>query len=838
MPIVKRVSDITPSGFHLLGGKAKGLIWLQKQGFSVPEFLVIPGDHIEQILPKDFSFDPESYQKMILSENYAHFLENELKSLDPQWFSSVAVRSSAIGEDGAADSFAGIHDSVLNVNGLEDLRKAIQKVMISAVSPVALKYREQRGQKENRILMSVVIQKMVKAQKAGVAFGYNPTTGDVREVWISYTDGLADKLVSGEIDAQEFVFRQNQKCEDSLLQEVGEITQKISQQKNFPQDVEWAHDGQKLWLVQARAVTADIHTLSEEITVFDNSNIQESYCGVTTPLTFTYASMAYTRVYEQLMRLMKMSEDEIVEARWSIRNMLGYVEGRVYYNINNWYRGLLYMPSFGKRKEEMEDMMGLENPVEFIQNQDLSRWEKIKRLPRMIRLYIYMIYKFARMDHWVKDFDETFWSIYRTVDQRQLYKKNDFEIFNMIRFYQDKFLEKWGIPVLNDTKVMMAMGSVKRMLAKFNAEHDLKSIAYGMEIESVRPTLEIHRLSKVVGNNKTLKDLFMATRGDHLIETLRVFYPEVHQQVETYIDLYGDRCMGELKLETVTIRQDPEILFSMIRNYLLNGLDQKENLFGIHDTENAVFQSVAAQMNSFKKWLFKIRTERLKKSIAQREMMRLHRTRNFGLMRSLYLELGKRWKSRKIIGNHRDIFYLTYDEIFEIGCGRMSTRGIQSLIAQRQQEAQIYEKSKPAPQVHVKFPPSFSQTKPSEPLKNSSKTLKGLACSQGIVEGEVKFVRTPEDAQELSGKILLAERTDPGWTPLFAIIKGVIVERGSMLSHSSVIAREMGLPAVVSVPHVTSLLKDGDWIRLNGNDGTIEILQRQPSREGQPAVQI
>lgn len=819
--------EIGPLHLKQIGGKASGLLWLRSQGVQVPRFYVIPADQFES-----------TSTSQSLSEQISQCLD-----LHPQLFNQpMAVRSSGLEEDGSEDSFAGIHLTELNVIGKENLVQSICRVFLSARQEMALNYRQQKGLQSKNLGQAVILQEMVAAEAAGVSFGVDLQTGCKSSAWISCTQGLGESLVSGEVNGVDFVYDslaadkslQKVSPEDSsarfneeFLAQVGQKTLLFSKMKAKPQDIEWAYDKKTLWFLQIRPVTSEVIEKSLPTLVFDNSNIQESYCGVTTPLTFTYAVKAYSKVYTKLMQLMQLPDHEIKQAEWSLENMLGYINGRVYYNINNWYAGLLYFPSFGKRKEEMENMMGLDQPVDFVQGHQLSAMQKFSRLPRMMKLIANMIYRFARIDHYVHDYDQWFWKLYKKADIQGVYALSEFEIYEKIRLYQDLFVEKWGIPVLNDTKVMMDMGKVKRTLEKYNFGEELKSVIYGSEIESLQPTLEIHRLSKIFSAKIELKSVLFEQKGPELLKTLELFYPQEHSEIKNYIDLYGDRCMGELKLETITPRQDSEIIFSLIRQFIQSGQNEKINLFKNHClSTDEVFKTVIEKMSPLEVFFFRRNVKALKKSVAAREKMRLHRSRNFGLMRALYLALGKKWATRKLLQSERDIFYLTHDEVFQIGAGKMATLNLKDLVDLRRKGLEGLEEDVMPAQIKISFPALYIHQNIAQPSDSQLLNFKGLPCSQGVIEGEIAFVREAKDIVDLKGKILLAERTDPGWTPLFAMINGVIIERGSMLSHSAVIAREMGIPAVIGISNITKILKNGDWVRLDGYNGTVEIKSR------------
>lgn len=861
--MLTKLNEVNPSNLFDFGGKAEGLIWLSKNGYSVPEFYLISHLYVIDLLKKSEIFSPKDFE--IKNEILFDLILNDLHSLAKQnsffieW-KDLAIRSSDINEDGSQDSFAGIHQSILNVNGIINVAHAIRQVIESFYGTTALQYRSLRNLNAENIRPAIIIQKMVKPLFSGVAFTNHPLMTQRDSVWISATQGLGDQLVSGLVSGDEFVFESgelkkikihNGDFSESVLINLAEACLKISHQRQQPQDIEWAFDGKQIWYLQSRFITVHWEKYESKSIIFDNSNIQESYCGVTTPLTFSFASVCYQLVYSQLMKFMFMSEEEINNAQLNLKYMLGLVNGRIYYNINNWYAGLMYLPSFGKRKKEMEEMMGLEKSVDFVHDHVLSLNEKVKRVPRMIKLVIVMIIRFIRINDLVEEFDKWFWKLYNSAEIQNIYLLSECEVFEKIKYFQDKFLEKWAIPVLNDTKVMMDMGSVKRILQKYKYEEEFKALIAGAEIESTLPTIELHLLSKEFACNSDIEQILFNYRSFDVLRSLELFYPELYYKVISYINKYGDRSMGELKLETVTMRQEPEVLFNLIRQYIQSGLHLKSEIMKQNhqiDSQSLNMNKILIQMNYWDRFKIKFKIKSLKKSIAAREKMRFHRTRNFGLMRELYLALGEKWSKRQLLKSKRDIFYLTHQEIFDIGSGKITTLSINELITIRKRDFEYFKSLNTPGQVKLNFPPispyihnernlafdsHFTDNVSQLSLETQSHQFqskniwKGLPASQGEVVGEVIFVSELSEASNISGKILLAERTDPGWTPLFALVKGVIVEKGSLLSHSAIIAREMGIPSVIAIPSITSILKTGDQIRLDGSHGTIERISKE-----------
>jgi pyruvate,water dikinase len=232
--------------------------------------------------------------------------------------------------------------------------------------------------------------------------------------------------------------------------------------------------------------------------------------------------------------------------------------------------------------------------------------------------------------------------------------------------------------------------------------------------------------------------------------------------------------------------------------------------------------------------------------VRDRENLRFERTRVFGRVRRIFVELGRRLYSLDLLGDPRDIFYVELDEALGLVEGTTTTTDLKGLVAVRRAEFARYRAEEPppdrfetrgvvsiaverlrrAPVVRV-APGGESNTDEA----GDSEDRTGIGCCPGIVRGPVRVVRDPKHAELRPGEILVAERTDPGWILLFAAAAGVLVERGSVLSHSAIVARELGIPTIVAIPGVTAWLSDGDVVELDGSSGVVRKLANATTEE-------
>ena len=872
-----------------LGGKASGLLHLEAQGAQVPPFLVVAPEVFYRHLPKaewdaflaeQATVDPEKPQQTYpaaeklceaimdgaLDDAVTGALEAGLGKIPSKHY---AIRSSMLGEDSAEHSFAGQLESFLFQESVDDVKKSIKRCWCSALQPRVLAYRSRAGLKPEDIRVAVVVQRMINSEVSGVLFTVHPQTGHRSRLLVSAAWGQGEGIVSGSCNTDEFVWdkskgelehtvadkdtifiadpkahsgtREESTPEDkrhirclteAQLDTLGKRAAHLEEAFGYPLDIEWALEGGEFYFVQARPITALPEAPNEDgpLVVWDNSNIQESYCGVTTPMTFTYAQRGYLSAYQQTMEAMGIPQEEIEAATPWLRNLLGIIRGRVYYNINNWYKGLTVLPSFGQNKEDMEEMMGLKDPVDFVEDMNLTFWEKVQKLPRLLKTLYRMLKGFRDLKHTVPIFQDNF---EQHASKLSIDKIKDMSFSQLMQLNEDlrvNVQEKWHTPIVNDFYVMMSTGALRRFLAKQGLDNPIQLqnhlLAGEPGIESTEPTKVLVGLADTLrADPEFMKQIENQTDGE-IFDALLAHSPETKKIIDHYIYRYGDRVMGELKLETETLREDPAFLIQILKNYLYNDkltlkkLEEQEQKLR-RTAEEKVFNHISG----FSKGKAQKLMKRMRDAVKNRENMRLTRTRAFGLSRAIYRALGQRLVDAGKLDDLNDIFYLTVDELEMYHEGRSICTDLRGLTKVRRAEFESYEEKD--------LPHHFStvgavyhgnryvysgkiEIDPDAPI------LHGLGCYPGKVKAPIQLIFKPEEAKDLDGKILCTVRTDPGWAPLFPSVSGILVERGSTLSHSAVVARELGIPAVVNIPGLTELLDDKEEVTMDGDLGTVE----------------
>ncbi|MDH4233213.1 MAG: PEP-utilizing enzyme, partial [Nitrospirota bacterium] len=215
-------------------------------------------------------------------------------------------------------------------------------------------------------------------------------------------------------------------------------------------------------------------------------------------------------------------------------------------------------------------------------------------------------------------------------------------------------------------------------------------------------------------------------------------------------------------------------------------------------------------------------------AIKNRENQRFARAEAYSLVRDLIRAIGRNWHAKGILESPDDIFYLEIEEVWSFTNGTSTCTNLQQLINVRRREFEAYRLSNPEDHIET-YGEVYANTdifgKENVPDKEEA-ILSGTGCCRGIVEKKVQVIFKPDSSVRLNGEIMVAKQTDPGWVVLFPSVSGLIIEKGSMLSHSAIVAREMGIPTVVGVKNATRILRTGDTVRLNGGNGEIKIVQK------------
>ena len=881
-----------------IGKKAQNLLELAANGFNVPHFSVITNRYFKEIILKEIEMynqeagnnDEIKDWEAIFSGNTERKIENIIRIIKNHKIkeefekeienalneeSYYAVRSSSIEEDSSNFSFAGQFETYLYVKK-ENMLEKIKEVWISSFSNHVMKYRKE-GKINNEInVPAVIIQEMVNSEKAGVGFSVNPVNNNYDEVVISGTYGLGTSIVDGDENGDLFIYNKKTKeikkeirtkkirqvldfenkkikteeinieeeiLNDSEICELGENIINIEKYYGKPQDMEWAFEKEKLYILQSRPITTLEKTDKKTYNtiIWDNSNIVESYPEITLPLTFSFIRKAYSDVYKRFSEITGVPA-KVVESYQDIYdNMLGLLKGRVYYNLINWYKLLMLFPNSKGNSKFMEQMMGVKKELsEENLNENLLEAEgkmtgfekfrnKLEKYKAGFTLFMNMFLIEKKAEKFYKIIDENL-----NGKNSDLSNKNIKELKKYYKFLENKFLKNWEIPIINDFLVMVWFGLSKKMAEKyikddFEKAHNTLIAQEGNSMISVEPSKYIKKMSLMIKNDKSLKDEIrniINKNEKSLIEIFKLTQnAEFNSTLNEYMEKFGDRTVHELKLEAPTLREEPLFLIKMIYSLSITENVQEHAKRNILEEQKKIYDSL--KINPIKKYLLKKTLFYAKKFIRLRENLRYERTKVFGTVRKIMKKMGVHLKNNNLINNEKDVFYLTVDEIFGLVDGSIIDVDLKKLIELRKEEYKKYETEAILPDRFLTrgfLGENFYYEDLAGNSQLDENTLQGTGCSKGIIKGKVKIVLNPMDTQVEDGDIVVTKSTDPSWVMVFPLLKGLIVEKGSLLSHSAIISREMNIPAIVGVQGATSILKTGDMVQFDGSTGIIKKL--------------
>lgn len=770
---------------------------MQQAGICIPSFVVVDFDEViqnQEVLQEDLKrFVAEKHPDLNVWSTLLkkHLLDcYKAKPIDVL-YQKVAVRSSCNVEDGKSDSFAGVFESFLNVDP-NDIETFIIQCLQSLYSVKALEYMMLKEIDVRNVKMHVIIQTMIDAEYSGICFSSNPI-GILNEAVITVAKGLGDDVVLDRVETTSYYYNLYDQVyyydgfedlleKDMILKIIHEIKRIQEALKLKYVDVEFCFKENQLYILQARPITS---ISDETIYILDNSNIVESYPGISLPLTDSFARLIYTGVFKGVSKRV-LKDDKLSEKFNDVySNMVSSMNGRMYYQIHNWYKLLQFLPMSHKIIPVWQEMLGVKSKDYPLKDLQLPWISKAKT-------YFHFLYELFKTPKAMKKLDTTFQTIYQSFQKQNLEKLSLAELKVLFDDIKEQLLEYWDITLLNDMYAFIFTGLLKRRLKKkYPDQYNEKVVSFisGIsQIESLKPI-------------QSLVKLAILKHEQHV---------DFFSHYQEYLALYGDRCIEELKLESVTFKVNPKLLDEKIEDYCKD-----------MDKLYALEKQLARQEVSKPKGMF---VKRALLGIENREKSRLNRTRIFGMVRAICLSFAQKLQALNIIEKKEDIFYLSLQEMFDLITNQEDKKHI------IQQRKDMYERYKQLPSYSRLILTDLHVSKTfksihSHVVSKEVDYLYGQANYAKDVEGCVVVVE-PGKEVDVKDKIIVARMTDPGWVFLLTQCKGIIVEKGSLLSHTAIISRELKIPAIVAVEGVMEVLKDGDYVALDSKNGIVKIMAR------------
>ncbi|RKH70352.1 phosphoenolpyruvate synthase [Corallococcus interemptor] len=786
----------------------------------------------------------------------------------------VAVRASVVGraleesEDSETDPFAGVSSTFLYVRR-DTLLNRIRRCWASAYTPEGLIYRLAQGRDVRGLMVAVGVQRMIPGRRSFVAFTCDPKTTERRTLVVAghgIGEGVVQEKVgvdhyfihpeTGHIDRQ-LGHKADMLCEnpepggelvrrpvpehlrdapcltDEELRRLATLAKDIERSFGMPQDIEgtFTEDG-TLHVLQARPIAFDFR----KIRVWGCGNVSESFPGVTTPLTYSLASYFYEVIFYDLLRRMKGADARALHDQTpAFQNMLGFIDGRVYHSLSNLMHVNGINPFIAATSmRDLEDVL----------QRDASL---VIRLPGhresfpSTASYAYALGRSALgalsvTATFQRDFEafETWWKqTLAGLRALPVEKEDPLVLIHHFRRVWTEVGNWWGLTLINHWYINSCFGLARRLLLKWTGE-DPSALLVGLMCGG-KPDAGTHALlsavalAEMVRADPALAKRFNEGEAEALWKSIDKgeVPPGVARAFREHLSEFGDRGVQELNMERPNLRDTPWELVRVVQSYARTSVTREELRASdrARRTEAEAQLSTLLQGHPLRKLAIEQLLEKLRTVIGLRETSRFWRGQLFGFSKKVFAALGQRMTERGVLAAPLDVHYLTMREVLDHFEGRSVTRNLGELAKLRRREQQDNQGRQPPRDFTTVGSVADGIPRVVEAASDDTSLFKGIGSSAGIVEGNARIVLDPGAVGNL-GKddILIAKETDPGWLFLMLASGGIVVERGSMLSHTAIAGRKFGIPTVVGVANATTRIPDGARVRVDGSTGTVTLV--------------
>ena len=861
--------------------KARHLEILEEQGFPVPKFILVSEN--EEV---NLSFSKKEY--FAVRSNFSSEDSGE-HSFAGQFLTRLNVKREKVKEavEEVFASYAGSleYKEKANRGKTEYDLKQQDKAEQNENTERQENAERQEDTEQKKAVSSgetVLIQEMLFPEKSGVLFTKNPK-GILSEMVVVLGQGLGDKVVEDQENVLtyhyfpgECLYREGYGVRQTVEEEISKeavsqkeklqgfgleedelktlfsLGERIEQLFQKPMDIEFAIEKGKVYILQAREITTlDMHLPAR---ILDNSNISESFPGICLPLSESFAGEMYSGIFTSLGR--RFLGKKVSSYEELFQRMVGGFSGRMYYEISSWYDILRLLPFSGKIIPVWQGMLG-------ISNEEISFSKKKPSFFLKCRIALLFCYYFIVSQRKMKELDKFFQERYASYSKRVEEEEEAQELYRIFWEMKEDLLREWDITLMND-------------MVSFISTH-----LYGKKtvfsLETMKPVRALSALKAVAGKHgldseeyRREKKKYISAYGDRIEGELKL-ETRTYRSNEELLDRWIlDSLETEETEESRLIETEkPESLdllemeHSFRKAYGEKDSFEKDSIetdCSEKDCEETSRMEKSSEQKPRKSFLYRL----AESSCNNREISRLHRTRCFGLMRRIVDKIGE-----KTIGF--DVYYLSLNELKEF---LFSGKDFSLKIAREKELRKAYEKlpvlsrvkllgkvdrDPLAGEIRVLSYESFkekgniegqieklgkdgmlgntghirqmekAEKKDKEAGNVKTRVFFGRGVSKGIFRGEVLKIKSLQEvrAMEAKGKILLSYSTDPGWFPYLNMAEGLITERGSLLSHSAILARELEKPAVVNIPHIMEELQSGDIVEIDGDLGICSVIKQK-----------
>ena len=868
------------------GAKACRLAEMQRLGFSVPDGLVISGllfnqtvqqpqlrtfieSHLCDLNVGDLTQIANAASAIAtriatirLPESFLEDLNNMASSMLDQ--GPVAVRSSACGEDSEDAAFAGQLDTFLGIKTLPSLHEAILKCWASYWSHRVIAYQLSRD--IHLKSMGVIIQQQVDAKYSGVLFTRNVQSPDADQLVLESCEGLGEQLVSGHITPSCLVTDSNGNPVDSIpavatkadpqtkvesqipsktVQQLVKTGRELESHFSHPQDIEWSMDqADAIQILQSRPIT----TISKpgRCVTWSNANVNENFPDPICPLLYSIAADGYYHYFRNMALAFGVAQSRIDTMEHPLRNIIGTHGGRMYYNLSNIHAVLRAVPFGEFLADAFNQFVGSESTT---RDRRVPSWKSLSRsrlaeFRELITITKKAGRRFRHLEAGVARFEATVDEFAADSDPANLQNLDSQQLLSLWRRFLN-IRSHWTDAAMADAASMIYYRLTGMFLSReFTSEEEqamVNRLLSGLcDIVSGLPTEKLWDLSRKIRASERLSRSFTNRTPEEIWKQIQQdeSLSDIHLDLQTFLDNWGFRCSGELMLTTASYQEVPSSLMPVLASFVeLEGPSPREHLETQQERRRTTTETILKELE--KKWLHSLLPyprkshvaswllRRTQRSVACRERARLKQALLYSRLRRIALAIGEHLTKDRYLTRNDDIFFLTHREVEDLLCGASMLPGsTDKLTDLRRAELEELGKFQPPDRLEL---PAGKYWQPIDSSDNNNQRggqwNEGMGVSGGKIVGRAVVLTSPDQFAKVSkGDILVTRQTDPGWGPILFLVRGLVMERGGMLSHGAILAREYGIPTVVGIDDATQRINTGDTIEIDGDRGRVDVL--------------
>jgi pyruvate,water dikinase len=854
----------------LMGGKGANLGELSAAGFPVPRGFGVTADaycsflECNRLEPKireiaaamnfdnheQVAADTEKIRSLLNASPIPAALVEEIGQAYARLGadSLVAIRSSSSVPDIGVSSFPGMMDTFYNIRGLDQLLEYIKLCWTSVWTARAAANRWNKGIDHFAVHVCALVQQMIPSEFSGVAFTVNPVSM-AEELVIEAIPGLGEALVSGKVTPDAFVVAKetlslaqrpsSSETPADLILQVASIARDIEKHYGRPQDIEWAFAGGRIYILQSRNVKhadelrPDVAGLErwnkpaetdEGEIIWTRAWSDEVLTRAITPLFYSVQADLITETYDFMYRASGMNQ-------FLPLKLMRFHKNRGYFSTRYLMECLRYAPKFVRG----DDALKFFTPVqkEEARSMPFLLWAKIKS-----ELYLSRHYKKYTLTRCYKTFYDDWLpellARVRKLDTLNLDRATPAELseyyWAMDRLIKDH-CQPIGFGVMVHT--FAAVTFLGTVLQKWLGDSSSASVLLsGLPSNyTVEFNEKVWHLARKIAASDELRDIFTNVLSSEIPTRLNETTSgrEFAAELEAFRQTYAFRGAEDREISFPRWGDDPALLIDVLKLFVGVPDDAapeaalKKNEARREALTREIEQKLArTSWGFFKKRIFRFLLKYAQIYSLFRENQRFEVDRVFYGQRKAFVAIGRNLVERNCLADPDDIWFLSKEEVFDVMNGKIPAAAAARLITPRRAEYRKYLRT--TPPMFLQGDREFDLETDAVPQTATGNVLTGVAASSGQATGTARVVR---DIKELSrvkpGDILVTNSTDPGWTPVFLIIRGLVLETGGILAHGTVLSREYGIPAVTSLKNATRLIREGDRITIDGTHGTIHL---------------